>query len=334
MIDLTTEYLGLELANPIVASAGPLTARIETLIELEAAGASAVVLPSLFEEDIVAAATRSHAVHSTGYEVFAEATTHLPELGGPDAIDRAVARVETAKARLTIPVIASLNGVTAGAWTGYASALADAGADALELNLYFVAADAHGHAAAIERRCVDVVRMVRDAVSIPLAVKVGPTFTAFAHLAAELDDAGASGLVLFNRFVQPDIDLDALDVITHMRLSDSEDLGPSLRWIAILHGVVGCSLACSGGVHTPEDAVKATLAGADVVMSTSALLRNGPGHVAALREGMASWFEAREYTSIAQARGSVSRGAVANPDVYERSQYVAALRRASDQLWY
>jgi dihydroorotate dehydrogenase (fumarate) len=334
MTDLHTSYLGLDLAHPIVASAGPTTGRIDSLLALEAAGAAAVVLPSLFEEDVVEAAARSHAVHSTGADVFAEAVSHLPELGGPDAIDRAVERVAAAKAHLSIPVIASLNGITPGAWLGYAQTLADAGADALELNLYIVAADEHDHAAAIERRCVDVVTAVRDTVQLPLAVKVGPYFTALTHLASQLSDAGADGLVLFNRFAQPDIDLDELDVVPGLTLSDSDDLRVPLRWIAILHGVIGGSLACSGGVHTAADAVKAVLAGADVVMTTSGVLRNGPGHITTLRDGLAAWLDERDYESVAQARGSVSRRAVTDPDVYERAHYVAALRRATDRLWY
>lgn len=333
-VDLRTEYLGLELAHPLVASAGPLTARVETLVALEAAGAAAVVLPSLFEEDLVDAARRSHAIHSIGSESVAEATTHLPELGGPDALERAVTRVEAAKARLSIPVIASLNGVSPGAWTTYAAVLADAGADALELNLAFVAVDEHDHSAAIEQRCIDVVRSVREAVSRPIAVKIGPSFTALAHLAGQLTDAGADGLVLFNRLVHPDLDLDELEVRSTMSPSTSDDLHVPLRWVAILHGVVGCSLGLSGGVHTPEDAVKAVLVGADAVMTTSALLRHGIDHVGRLRDGLAAWLAARDYESVAEARGSVSRHSAGDPDAYERSQYVAALRRASERLWY
>lgn len=334
MTAMQTRYLGLDLAHPVVASAGPLTARIETLEQLEAAGAAAVVLPSLFEEDIVEAAQRNHAIHSVGAHVFAEASSLLPELGGPDAVDRAVALVSDAKARLSIPVIASLNGISDGAWVAYAQALVDAGADALELNVYFVAADEHDHSDAVEKRYVDVVRAVRDTVRVPLAVKIGPYFSALSHFAGKLTDAGADGLVLFNRSVQPDIDLDSLDVLPGITLSDSSDLRLPLRWIAILHGVLGCSLGCSGGVHTPDDAVKAVLAGADVVMTTSALLRHGPEQIGVLRSGLHEWLAAHEYRSVDEARGSVSRRAVAHPDVYERAQYVAALRRASEHIRY
>ena len=326
---LQTGYLGLDLAHPVVASAGPLTGSLDSLRRLEDAGAAAVVLPSLFEEDVVEAARRTHELHSRGVGVFGEAATYLPELGGPDALERAVDLVAQAKTALSIPVIASLNGVSNGGWLAYAQDLVGAGADALELNVYFVAADPHDHGAAVEARLVELVAAVRDTVRVPLAVKLGPSFSALAHFAGELSDAGADGLVLFNRFVQPDIDLDTLEIETTFPLSTSDDLRLPLRWIGILHGLLGCSLACSGGVHTPDDVVKAILAGADVVMTTSALLERGPEHLTALRDGTAAWFERNEYESVDQARGSVSRRAVPEPDAYERAQYVAALRRAS-----
>lgn len=329
---MQTAYLGLDLAHPLVASASPLTGRVESLQRLEDAGAAAVVLPSLFEEDVVDAARLSHELHSRGVGVFGEATTYLPELGGPDALERAVDLVAQAKAALGIPVIASLNGVSNGGWLAYAQELVDAGADALELNVYFVAADAHDHGAAVESRLVELVAAVRDTVRVPLAVKLGPSFSALAHFAGELNDAGADGLVLFNRFVQPDIDLETLEVETAFPLSTSDDLRMPLRWIGILHGLLGCSLACSGGVHTAEDVVKAILAGADAVMTTSALLEHGPERLTALRDGAVAWFERNEYESVDQARGSVSRRAIPEPDVYERAQYVAALRRASRTL--
>ena len=330
MVNLRTRYLGLDLACPIVASAGPVTQHLETLERLEAAGAGAVVLPSLFEEEIVQAAASVHRVLSQGAESSPEARSYLPELPAYDTgPERYLQLVADAKDRLQIPVIASLNGSTPGGWLRYARDLADAGADAIELNVYFVAADVAHTPHEVEARYLELVAAVRGAVSVPLAVKVAPYFSAMAHTAARLVDAGADGLVLFNRFYQPDIDLETLDVLPDVSLSTSTDLRLPLRWIAILRGHVRAGLAISGGVHDPEDVVKAVLAGADVAMTTSALLRNGPEHVTTLRRGLGDWLDSREYDSVAQACGSVSRQAVPDPDVYERANYVAALRRAS-----
>jgi len=330
--DLSTSYLGLSLASPVVASAGPMTGRTETLRRLEDAGAAAVVLPSVFEEDVLHASGELQAVLEQGTDAFAEAQTYLPEMGdfehGPE---RALRLLEAAKQQLSIPVIASVNGSSAGGWTSYAKQLEDAGADALELNVYFIASDALVTPAQVRERYLGLVRAVREAVSVPLAVKVGPYFDATANTAAELQRAGADGLVLFNRFYQPDIDLETLDVAPTLDLSTSADLRLPLRWIAILYGQVPCSLAASGGVHTPDDVVKVLLAGADVAMSTSAVLRNGPEHIGVLRDGLAAWLAEHDYESVAQARGSVSRGAVPNPDAYERANYLAVLRRATDR---
>ena len=330
--DLSTRYLGLSLSSPVVASAGPMTGRIETLRRLEDAGAAAVVLPSLFEEDVTSASGELQAVLDLGTEAFGEALTYLPEIAGMEqGPDRALRLVGAAKENLSIPVIASVNGSSAGGWTGYAKQLEDAGADALELNVYFIASDAQETPAQVRARYLDLVRAVREAVSVPLAVKVGPYFDATANTAVELQRAGADGLVLFNRFYQPDIDLETLEVAATLDLSTSADLRLPLRWIAIMYGQVACSLAASGGVHAPEDVVKLLLAGADVAMSTSALLRHGPEHVGVLRDGLAAWLAEHDYESVAQARGSVSRGAVPDPGAFERANYLAVLRRATDR---
>jgi len=328
--DLATDYLGLALHGPVVASAGPLTGRLDTLRRLEDAGAAAVVLPSLFEEEIVGEAFALDALHRQGADVFAEAQSYLPELpdteAGPDHHLRLVAE---AKASLAIPVIASLNGTTTGGWLEYAGLLAEAGADALELNVYLVAADLSDTAASVESNIVDLVHAVATAVDIPVAVKLSPYFTSFTNLADRLEGAGAMGLVLFNRFYQPDIDLDALDVAPTLELSTPADLRLPLRWTGILRGRIGCSLALSGGVHGPLDVVKAVIAGADVAMSTSALLRHGPEHLRTLLAGLDRWLDEHEYDSVGELRGAMSQHRVADPDAYERANYVRVLRWAT-----
>jgi len=334
MPDLRTRYLGLELANPLVASAGPMTGRLETLALLEEAGAAAVVLPSLFEEEITNTAYELHDIQTRGTEVFAEALSYLPEL--PDVAsgpERHLQLVADAKARLGIPVIASLNGTTTGGWTHYAAELAEAGADALELNVYHVAADPEDTPASVERQLHELVREVRATVQIPLAVKLSPYFTTLSHMAQQLVEAGANGLVCFNRFYQPDIDLESLAVTPTLELSTPAELRLPLRWIAILHGRVRCSLAASGGVHWPTDVIKVLLAGADVAMSTSALLRHGPEHMSVLRAGLIEWLEENEYESVEQMRGSVSRRAITDPDAYERANYYQVLTETTRRYY-
>ena len=327
MVDLRTRYLGLELDAPIVASASPLTGRLETLQRLEVAGAAAVVLPSLFEEDIVSESRLIHSMLSMGAGASGEAETYLPEplevVTGPE---RHVELVRDAKAALDIPVIASVNGTSPRGWYTYPRMLVDAGADALEVNVYRVAADVHDTAIDVEDRLVATVAAVRGAVTVPIAVKVGPYFSAFGNLALRLVDAGADAIVCFNRFYQPDLDLDALAVTPTIDLSTSADLRLPLRWIALLAGRVGCQLACSGGVHTETDVVKAVLAGADVVMATSALLRYGPEHLRVLRDGMEQWFEKHEYSSVTEARGSLAQRSVPDPDAYERANYLQVIQ--------
>lgn len=332
MIDLSTRYLGLRLRTPIVASAGPLTGQLASLRALEAGGVGAVVLPSLFAERATQEAGQLHEYFETGAERPPGAATYGPALGGETAGEAYVRLVQEAKAALRIPVIASLNGVTPGGWTNHARQLQDAGADALELNVYRVVADQQVPGAQVEVELCRLVAAVRAVIAIPLAVKVGPFFTSFAHVAQALVSAGADGLVLFNRFYQPDIDVDALAVRPRLVLSTSEDLRLPLRWIAILHGRVHASLAATTGVHTDVDVAKALLAGADVTMMTAALLQHGPGYVRTVERGLARWATAYGYDSVEQLRGSVSQRAVSDPSAFERANYLQSLESWSRSL--
>jgi len=325
-VDMTTSYLGMELAHPVVASASPLTSHIETLGELESAGASAVVCGSLFEEQIEHEELEVHRMLETGALQHPEAAGYFPEMDdyrtGPEDY---LQLIRDAEEQLSIPVIGSLNGASEGGWIHYARLIEDAGADALELNIYFVAAEASTSSDLVELRYLKLVEAVKDSITIPLAVKIGPYFSSTAHIAQRLEEAGADGLVLFNRFLQPDIDLDTLQVDPEVHLSTSEELRLPLRWIAILNGQVGCSLAGTSGVHTAEDALKLLLAGADVTMMASALLKHGSARIGEVVEGMRSWLDEREYDSVEQAKGSVSRRAVADPVAFERGNYMKAL---------
>ena len=330
-MNLTSNYLGLELANPIVPSSSPLTRSIESLERLQAAGAAAVVLPSLFEEQIEHEAMAVHSALDYGSEISAESVGgYFPEMddyntGAGDYLNK----LRVAKETLTIPVIASLNGDSAGGWTLYARIIEDAGADALELNIYLIAADMDRAGPEVADEYLRLVERVREAVTIPLAVKVGPYFTSMAHMAGRLVEAGADGLVLFNRFYQPDIDLDTLTVGPNLVLSSSDELRLVLRWMAILHGRVNASLAATTGVHTAEDVLKLVLAGADVTMMASALLKNGPDHITSVLDGVTRWLEEREYLSLDQARGSLSQVSSPNPAAFERSNYMHALTEYS-----
>jgi dihydroorotate dehydrogenase (fumarate) len=325
--DLHTQYLGLQLRNPIVASASPLTATVESLKRLEEAGAAAVVLPSLFEEQIEHEEMATHDLYLFGSEVSPEARGFFPE---PTQAASGTAKyldlIADAKRALTIPVIASLNGYTAGGWTSYARQFEQAGADAVELNVYFLATNPHDSSAAVEQRYIDLVATVRATTRVPLAVKVAPYFSAFAHMAKQLVDTGASGLVLFNRFVQPDIMLDELEVAPHLVLSTSEELRLALRWIAILHGHLKASMAATGGAHTSDDVLKLLLAGADCVMLASCLLQKGPNHIRTLLSGVERWMSEREYSSVKQMKGSLSQRSCPDPAAFERSNYMKALK--------
>ena len=326
-VELTTRYLGLELEHPIVPSASPLGARLDTLRRLEEAGAAAVVLPSLFEEQIEQQAFDAHHLVEQHAQSFGEANLgYFPELNdyktGPGAYLDLVA---SAKEALSIPVIASLNGSSAGGWTRYAALLQEAGADALELNVYLLATDPNETSVEIESRYLELVEAVRDTVAIPLAVKIGPYFSSLANMAVRLVDAGADGLVLFNRFLQPDIDLLELEVEPSMELSTPGDARLSLRWIAILRGVVTASLAATGGVHSATEVAKMLLVGADVTMMASALLLHEPEHLSRVLADTRGWLEENEYASVAQLRGSLSHEHSPDPAAFERASYIKVL---------
>jgi dihydroorotate dehydrogenase (fumarate) len=326
-VDLRTRYLGLELQHPIVASASPMTGSIDSLKRLQAAGVAAVVLPSLFEEQIEHEEMATHNLMLQGAEMSPEAHGFFPEMEnyrtGPD---RYLALIADAKKALSVPVIASLNGYTPGGWTGIARQIEDAGADAIELNVYFLATSVDDTSAAVEQRYVELVKSVTRQVGIPVAVKVAPYFSAMASMALRLTNAGASGLVLFNRFLQPDIDLEELEVSPHLVLSTSDELRLALRWIAILRGRVDTGLAATGGAHTSDDVIKLLLAGADCVMLASSLLTKGPSHVGTLVRGVQAWLSEREYTSVAQMKGSLSQQSCPDPDAFERANYMKALK--------
>ena len=326
-MDLSTTYLGLDLAHPIVPSASPLSDDIDGIRRLEDAGAPAVVLHSLFEEQITAESHRLDHYLSYFTEAYAEAQTYFPEMEayhvGPDGY---LEKIRQAKKAVGIPIIGSLNGASTGGWVEYARLIEEAGADALELNIYYIPTDTRMSGAEVEAMYVEVVRDVRAALSIPLAVKLGPFFSAPAHMAAQLATAGADGLVLFNRFYQPDLDLEALAVVPHLVLSDSHELRLPLRWVALLYGRVDVDFAITSGVHTPEDVLKGLMAGAKVTMTASALLRHGLGYLAEVVEGVRAWMEAHEYSSVRQMQGSMSQQYVPEPAAFERANYMKVLQ--------
>ncbi len=330
MVELRTRYLGLELRTPLVASASPLTGSLDNLRRLEAAGAGAVVLPSLFEEQLTLEAREVGRLLEAGADSLSAALALDQYNAGPYGY---LALVEKAKATLEIPVIASLNGVTRGAWVEHATLLEDAGADAVELNVYYVSSSPGLSGADVEQRYLDLVRAVRQAIGIPLAVKLSPYFSSVANLSRQLVEAGANALVLFNRFYQPDLDLDSLEVTPRLVLSSSEELRLPLRWVAILHGHLGtASLAASTGVHTAEDAVKVLAAGADVAMMTSALLRHGPEHLTVVEAGLRDWLEGRGMQSVDLVRGLRSQRSIGDPAAWERANYVTMLASYPDQV--
>jgi dihydroorotate dehydrogenase (fumarate) len=326
MVDLSTRYLGFHLRNPLIASSSPLTEDLETLRRLEEAGIAAVVLPSLFEEQIIEESERLDYGLSYGEESFAEALRYFPDLHhynmGPEGY---LEHIRRAKAALSIPVIASLNGVTTGGWIRYARLMEEAGADALELNIYYLPTSPDESSQAVEDNYVRLVRDVVASVRIPVAVKLSPYFSSLPYMARRFEEAGAAALVLFNRFYQPDIDLEALEVVPNLVLSTSYELRERLRWVAILYPQVRLDLAITGGVHTAEDVLKAMMVGAKAVTMASALLRHGPDHVRRLLEDIRRWMEEHEYVSIKQMQGSMCRQRAANPAAYERANYMRVL---------
>jgi dihydroorotate dehydrogenase (fumarate) len=326
MIDLSTQYLGLKLRNPLVVSASPLCKVIANLRQMEDSGAAAIVLHSLFEEQINIESNELDRFLWDGSDVSAESTSIFPDLGtynmGPDGY---LEHIRKAKQAVSIPVIASLNGVSRGGWVSYAREMQQAGADAIELNVYFIPADPGSNSDEIEKLYLDLVTEIRSTVSIPVAVKVGPYFSAFANMAQRLEAAGANGLVLFNRFYQPDFDLDALEVAPVLTLSDSSELLLRLHWSAILYGHLHADIAITGGVHTAEDVVKSMMSGAKVTMLASALLQNGIGYLSPLRNQLEAWLEKHEYESIQLMQGSMSQKNVPNPKAFQRANYMKVL---------
>ncbi|MBM4370932.1 MAG: dihydroorotate dehydrogenase-like protein [Deltaproteobacteria bacterium] len=325
-MDTTTRWLGFDLPHPFVAGSSPLLDDLDTARRLEDAGAAALVMRSLFEEQLIREELATHAAMEAMADSSGEAAGYFPRATdfslGPHEYLEQIRRV---KAVVRVPVVASLNGVHPGHWHSYASQVQQAGADALELNVYRLVTDPEVSGAQVEADLVELVSSLRGALSIPLAVKLSPAYSSLANLAVRLDRAGADGLVLFNRFYQPDIDIDALEVRRQLTLSTSSDLLVRLRWLAILHGRVR-GLAVTGGVHTVDDGIKAIMAGADAVQLVSALLQDGPRRITALRDGLARWLEEKEYESLAQMKGSMSLGRVPDPDAFERANYLHVLQ--------
>jgi dihydroorotate dehydrogenase (fumarate) len=327
MTDLSTSYLGRKLDSPLVASASPLSRDIDGIRRLEDAGASAVVLYSLFEEQLRQEEMDLDYHLNAGTESFPESITYFPQPRefhtGPEGY---LNHVRKAKASVKMPIIASLNGSTLGGWTKFADEIERAGADAIELNLYSIPTDSRLSAADVERSYLDIVRAVKDAVTIPVAVKLSPFFSNLSNFARRLDDAGADALVLFNRFYQPDIDLEELEIRPNVLLSTQQALRLPLTWIGILHGRVRAALAGTGGVHSAEDVVKLLMVGANVTMLCSSLLRNGINHLRHVERELRDWMEEHEYASVAQMQGSMSQSRCPDPSAFERAQYLRAVK--------
>lgn len=327
MIDLSTKYLGLSLDTPLVASASPLSQDIDGIRRLEDGGASAVVLYSLFEEQLRQEAMELEYHLSAGTESFAESLTYLPMRSefrtGPEGYLEHIRRASEAT---HIPIIASLNGATLGGWTRYAKEIEEAGADAIECNIYSIPADIDIAGIEVEQEYLDILRAVKSAVRIPVAVKLSPFFSNMAHMARRLEQAGADGLVLFNRFYQPDIDLNELEIRPNVLLSTPQALRLPLTWIGILYGRIRTSLAATSGVHSAEDVIKVLLVGANVAQLCSALLRNGVTHLRYVERGMREWLEEHEYESVAQMQGSMSQLRCPDPSAFERAQYMRAVK--------
>ena len=326
MIDLTTRYLGLSLNNPLVASASPLCESVANIRRLEDCGIAAVVLPSLFEEQIQLESEALHSDLLRGAESFSESLNFFPDMTtynlGPDGY---LELVRKAKSSVGVPIIASLNGTTSGGWVRYARLMEEAGADALELNVYALATDPDRTAAQVEQSYCDLVRQVKGSVRIPVAVKLSHFFSALPNMAKQLGEAGADALVLFNRFYQPDFDIEALEVIPRLTLSRPEELLLRLHWVAILFGHTRADLAVTGGVHSAQDVLKSVMAGARVAMTTSALLHNGVEHARGILSDLFHWMEEHEYESIRQMCGSMSQRSVPDPAAFERGNYMRVL---------
>jgi dihydroorotate dehydrogenase (fumarate) len=326
-MDLSSKYMGLTLHNPLIVSASPLSKERDNFRRMEEAGAAAVVFHSLFEEQLRHEANELDHFLMEGTESYSEALSYFPQISsfkvGPDEY---LENIRFAVENTSIPVIGSLNGVSAGGWIDFAKQIEQAGAHGLELNIYYLPTNPDLDSAAIETKYVETVKAVKSAVKIPVAVKLSPWFTAMANMAKKLDEAGADALVLFNRFYQPDFDLDKLEVVPDLQLSNSYEMRLPLRWIAILHGRLKASLAGSTGVHTAADAIKYLMAGADSVMLASSLLKNGIWHLQTILREMSAWMEEHEYESVQQMIGSMSQKSVAEPAAFERANYMKVLQ--------
>ncbi|MFO0903124.1 MAG: dihydroorotate dehydrogenase-like protein [Pirellulales bacterium] len=332
-VDLTTRYLGLTLKNPLVASASPLTGDLDKLRRLVEHGAAAAVLPSLFEEQIEHDELQVHALYESQSDGFAESLSYFPELEtyntGPHEY---LELIRAAKQCTGAPIIASLNGSTRGGWVRYAKLMQDAGADALELNVYFIPTDPDMTSLDVENRYVDLIQAVRAEVTIPLAVKVGASFSSIPHVLRKFVDAGADGLVLFNRYLEPDVDLEQLAFVPRVMLSSRHEMWRPLRWIAVLRDQLQASLAITSGVHFSEDVIKGLLAGADVAMMASLLLRYGPEAIDKLLHEITHWLETGGYESVQQMKGSMSLKRCADPSALERANYMKALASYTDPI--
>jgi len=326
MTDLSTTYLGLKLKNPLVVSASPLSEEIGNIRRMEDAGAAAVVLHSLFEEQIAVDSRELDRSLSAGTESFAESLTYFPDMTtynlGPEGY---LEHIRKAKAAVSIPIIGSLNGISTGGWIEYAKKIEAAGADALELNIFHIPTDPEMNGEQVERMYLELAANVKASVRIPLAVKLSLYFSSMVNMARRLDQVGVNGLVLFNRFYQPDFDLEKLEVVPNLILSTSYEFLLRLHWVAILYGHVRADLAVTGGVHTALDVLKAMMAGARVAMMTSALLRHGIEHLAKVRSDLVAWMEEHEYESVRQMQGSMSQQSVADPAAFVRANYVRVL---------
>ena len=333
-MDLSTDYMGLALRNPLVASPSPLSKTVDGVRRLADAGVGAVVLYSLFEEQLRREAALDAELADAGAERFAEAVSYFPEVAEEEPGPRAyLSLLERAVAAVEVPVIGSLNGVTPGGWTDYALAMQDAGAAAIELNVYYLPGDPHTSGRDVEQRHLDVLGRVKDAVTVPVAVKLAPYFSSTGEMALRLDEAGVDGLVLFNRFLQPDIDAEALAVVSGIELSSPAEARLPRTWIALLRGRVRAALAATTGVEAADDVAKYLLAGADVVMTTSALLRHGPAHATVLLDGLSAWMERKGFAAVDDVRGILAVAPGADEAAHERASYVGALRNANSSAY-
>jgi len=327
MIDLSTQYLGMKLRTPLVPSASPLSQEVSSIRRLEDAGASAVVLYSLFEEQLRQESIELDYHMNEATESFAESLTFFPQPSefrlGPDGY---LELIRKAKDAVKIPIIASLNGTTVGGWTRYAREIQQAGADALECNIYYIPTDPHLSSAQVEQTYVEIVHSVKSTVTIPVAVKISPFFSNLAYMAQRLDAAGADSLVLFNRFYQPDVDLEELEIKPNVLLSTPQALRLPLTWIGILYGRVKANLAATSGIHDAHDIIKMLMVGASATMVCSSLLRNGINHIRTLEQGMKDWMERHEYESVSQMQGSMSQLRCPDPGAFERAQYMRAIK--------